>query len=144
MVVISMSGLLYSKIIGHLHQLDSIWGELQGRFRCHWGRKYFSSHFKWINQIDAKFSQVYYLMFMYRSTCFGRPHVHYHELNKCSSSLWFYRCNVVVAVLLVVVGSAAPTALLPPRSNGKNRGCYCSCWAHDDGREDGRNILIYT
>jgi hypothetical protein len=33
---------------------------------------------------------------------------------------------VAIAVLLVVVGPAArrrPTALLPPRSNGKTRGC---------------------
>jgi hypothetical protein len=41
---------------------------------------------------------------MYSSTCFGRPHAYHQELNNCSSSLWFYRWNVVVAVLLVVVG----------------------------------------
>jgi hypothetical protein len=41
---------------------------------------------------------------MYSSTCFGRPHAHYQELNNCSISLWFYRWNVVVAVLLGVVG----------------------------------------
>jgi hypothetical protein len=36
----------------------------------------------------------------------------------CSSSLWFYRWNVVIAGLLVVVGPARtrPTALLSPRS----------------------------
>jgi len=34
-------------------------------------------------------SQVYYLSFKYRSTCFGRPHAHHQELNNCSSSLWF-------------------------------------------------------
>jgi hypothetical protein len=33
--------------------------------------------------------------------------------NNCSSSLWFYRWNVVVAVLLVVVAPAGR------RSNGK-------------------------
>ena len=45
--------------------------------------------------------------------------------NNCSSSLWFYRWSVVVAV----VGPARPrpTALLPPRSSDKTRGCYCSC-----------------
>jgi hypothetical protein len=43
---------------------------------------------------------------MYNSTCFERPHAHHQELNNCSSSLWFYRWNVVVAVLLVVVGPA--------------------------------------
>jgi hypothetical protein len=40
----------------------------------------------------------------------------------------FYRWSVVVA-------------LLPPRYNGKTRGCYCSRWAPDDGREDARNTL---
>jgi len=29
--------------------------------------------------------------------------------NKCSSSLWFYRWSVVIAVLLVVVGPTGPT-----------------------------------
>ena len=35
----------------------------------------------------------------------GRPYAHHQELNNCSSSLWFYRWSVVVAVLLVVVGA---------------------------------------
>jgi hypothetical protein len=43
---------------------------------------------------------------MYSSTCFGSPHAHHQELNNYSSSLWFYRWSVVVAVLLVVVGPA--------------------------------------
>jgi len=34
-----------------------------------------------------------------------------------------------------------PTALLSPLSEGKTRGCSCSCWAPDDGREDARNML---
>jgi len=53
----------------------------------------------------------------------------------------------VVAVLLVVVGLVGqprPIALLPPSSNGKTRGCYCSCWAPDDGREDAGNMLSCT
>ena len=58
------------------------------------------------NQLDATISQVYYLTFTYSSTCFGGPHAHHQELNNCSSSLWFYRWSVVVAVLLVVVGPA--------------------------------------
>jgi hypothetical protein len=68
---------------------------------------------------------------MCSSTCFGRPHAHHQELNNCSRSLWFYRWSVVVTVLLVAVGPTGPTAtntaLLPPRSNGKTRGFYCSC-----------------
>jgi len=38
---------------------------------------------------------------MYGSTCFGRPHAHHQKLNNCSSSLWFYRWSVVVAVLVL-------------------------------------------
>jgi len=73
--------------------------------------------FKLTNQPDATTSQVYYLTFtlMYSSTCFGRPHVHYQELNNCSSSLWFYRWSVVVAVLLV------------GRPDHDQQHCYCSC-----------------
>jgi hypothetical protein len=41
---------------------------------------------------------------MYGSKCFGRHHANHQELNNCSSSLWFYRKSVMVAVLLVVVG----------------------------------------
>jgi hypothetical protein len=63
--------------------------------------------FKWTNQIDATISQVYYLTFMYSSTCFGRPYAHHQELNNCGSSLWFHRWSVVIAVLLVV--PAGPT-----------------------------------
>jgi len=76
----------------------------------------------------------------------GRPHAYHQELNNCSSSLWFYHWSMVIAVLLFVVGPARPrsTALKPPRSNGKNRGCYCSCWAPDDGCEDARNMFSCT
>jgi len=55
------------------------------------------------NQMQ-QFPKFIYLTFMYRLTCFGRPHAHHQELNSCSSSLRFYHWSVVVAVLLVVVG----------------------------------------
>jgi len=57
----------------------------------------------------ATISPVYYLTFIYGSACFGRPHAHHQELDSCSSSLWFYRWSVVIAVLLVAVGPAGPT-----------------------------------
>jgi len=90
-----------------------------------------------------QFFQFIILTFIYSSKCFGRPDAHHQELNNCSSSLWFYLRSVVIAVLLFVVGPARPrpTALLPPHSNGKTRGCYCSCLAPDDGRGDARNML---
>ena len=59
-----------------------------------------------INKLDATTSQVYYLRFMYSSTCFGSPHAHHQELNNSSSSFRFYRWSVLVAVVLVVVGPA--------------------------------------
>jgi hypothetical protein len=65
--------------------------------------------FQKINQLDATTSQVYYLTFMYSSTCFGHPHAHHQKLNNCSSSLWFYHWCMVIAVLLVVVGLAGLT-----------------------------------
>jgi len=54
------------------------------------------------------FLQFIILTFIYSSTCFGRPHSHHQELNNCSSSLCFYLRSVVVAVLLVVVGTVGP------------------------------------
>jgi hypothetical protein len=59
--------------------------------------------FKIYHQLDATISPVFHLTFIYGSTCFGRPHANHQELNNCSSSLWFYLRNVVIAVLLVVV-----------------------------------------
>ena len=41
------------------------------------------------HQLDATISPVFYLTFIYSSTCFGRPHAHRQKLNNCSSSLWF-------------------------------------------------------
>jgi hypothetical protein len=52
-----------------------------------------------------QFLQFIILAFIYSSPYFERPHAHHQELNNCSSSLWFYSRSVVIAVLLVVVGS---------------------------------------
>ena len=92
-----------------------------------------------------QFLKFYYLTFMYSSTCFRRTPAHHQELNNCSSSLWFYRWSVVVAVLLVVVGPdrPRPTSLLPPRSYGKSQAA-AAVVAPDDGCEDARNMLGCT
>jgi hypothetical protein len=62
--------------------------------------------------------------------------------NNCSSSLWFYRWSVVVAVLLVMVGPdrPRPTALLSPSSDGKAE-AVTAVAAPDDGHKDARNML---
>jgi len=48
--------------------------------------------------------------------------------NKCSSSLWFYRWSVVVA-------------LLSPSSDGKPEAATAFVVAPDDGHGDARNML---
>jgi len=62
--------------------------------------------------------------------------------NNCSSSLWFYRWNVVIAVMLVVVGPdhdqqhcyhRAPTV--------KPEAATAIVVAVNDGHEDARNML---
>jgi NADH:ubiquinone oxidoreductase subunit 4 (subunit M) len=62
-----------------------------------------------MNQPDAAISQVYYLSFMYSSTCFGRPHTHHQELQQLQQQPLVYRRILVIAVLLVVVGPAGLT-----------------------------------
>jgi len=66
--------------------------------------------------------------------------------NNCSSSLWFYRWSVVVAVLLVVVGPVI-------RPDHEQQHCYHHAprvkpeaatvvvVAPDDGCEDARNMF---
>jgi len=51
------------------------------------------------HQPDATIFQFTFLTFIYTSTCFGHSPAHHQELNDCSSSLWFYLCIVVIAVL---------------------------------------------
>jgi hypothetical protein len=45
--------------------------------------------FKQINQKDVKVSQVYYLTFMYDSTCFGRFPAHHQEHTTALSAFGF-------------------------------------------------------
>jgi hypothetical protein len=67
--------------------------------------------------------------------------------NNCSSSPWFYRWSLVIAVLLVVVGPAGrparsrPTALLSPSSDGKPEAATAVVVAPDDEHEDAQNML---
>jgi len=41
-------------------------------------------------------------------------------------------------------GPTTNTAWLSPRYEGKTRGCHCSHWAIDGGRENARNMLSCT
>jgi hypothetical protein len=81
---------------------------------------------------------------VYFQLMFGSSSRPSSELN-CSNSLLFYRWNRGCSSA-IGRGRAQPrrTALLAPRCKGKSRGCYSSCWALDDGREDARNMLSHT
>jgi len=45
------------------------------------------------------------------------------------------------AVFVVRPARPRTTAQLSPWYEGKTRGCHCSHWAPDDGRENARNVL---
>ena len=94
------------------------------------------------HQLDSTICPVYYpdvYLQLNMFLAFPRPSSGAHD---CSSSLWFYLRIVVTVVLFSWSGRPARTGKqLPPRSNGKPRGCHCSRWAPDDRREDARNML---
>jgi hypothetical protein len=55
-----------------------------------------------IHQQDATVSQVYYLMFMCGSTCFGHLPTH-HQEHTTALRVWFNHWRVAAGALLVVV-----------------------------------------
>jgi hypothetical protein len=75
------------------------------------------------NQISRCNSFISFLLDVYVSLSMFRasPRPSSGAYN-CINCLWFYRCSMVVAALLVVVARPQPTMLLSPRSNGKTRG----------------------
>jgi hypothetical protein len=67
--------------------------------------------------------------------------------NNCSSSLWFYRWSVVIAVLLVVVGSDHDLQHCYHHAHNvptvKPEAATAVVVAPDDGQEDARNMLSF-
>jgi hypothetical protein len=49
--------------------------------------------------------------------------------------------NCCIWLVIYLNCTTTNTARLSPRYEGKTRGCHCSHWAPDDGRENARNIL---
>ena len=52
-----------------------------------------------------------------------------------------YRGDSRAVFVVGPVGPTTNTERLSPRYEGKTRGCHCSHWAPDDGRENARNML---
>jgi len=79
----------------------------------------FNSGFKGLTN-HATVSQVHYLTFMFRSTCFRRLHAHHQELTTALTASGFNLERGVSSVVGRGLARPRPTTLLPP---GKNRGC---------------------
>ena len=92
------------------------------------------------HQPDATIFQFIILIFIYSSTRFGPSPAHHQELNDCSSILVLplYLGDSRAVFVVVPAGRTMITARLSPRYEGKTRGCYCSYWAPDDGRENAK------
>ena len=54
-----------------------------------------------------------------------------------------YRDDSRVVLVFGPAGPTTNTARLSQRCEGKTRGCHCSHWAPDDGRENARNMLSH-
>jgi hypothetical protein len=95
------------------------------------------------DQPDAIVFQFIILTFIYSSTCFGRFPAHNQELNDQWQPLVLpsYRGDSRAVFVIRPAGPTTNTARLSPRYEGKTRGCHCSHWAPDDGRENARNML---
>ena len=67
--------------------------------------------------------KIYYSMFMWSSTCFGRHTAHHQELKTALATSGFAYVKGCWTLRLLDADSRSarprPTALLPPRSNGK-------------------------
>ena len=93
----------------------------------------------WCNNFSVYYPDVCLQLNMFRA--FSRP---------SSGAQWLHWQLLVFpsyrgdSRAVFVVGPAGPitnTARLSPRYEGKTRGCHCSNWAPDDGRENAPDVL---
>ena len=93
----------------------------------------------WCNSFSVYYPDVCLQLNMFRA--YSRPSSGAQWLQWQPLVLPSYRGD---SRAVFVVGPAGPTtnrARLSPRYEGKTRGCHCSNWAPDDGRENARNML---
>jgi hypothetical protein len=91
------------------------------------------------NSFPVYYPDVYIQFNMFRA--FSRPSSRAQWLQWQPLVLPSYRDD---SRAVFVVGPAGPTtniARLSPRYEGKTRGCHCSHWSPDDGRDNARNML---
>jgi len=93
----------------------------------------------WCKNFSVYYPDVCLHVNMFRA--FSRPSSGAQWLQWQPVVLPSYRGNSRVWFVVGPAGPTTNTARLSPRYEGKTKGCHCSHWAPDDGRENARNML---
>ena len=100
----------------------------------------FSKHLNLLSRLKTQGLNLllsYALTFWHRSFTFNSN----KSPNWCNSFLVYYPDVCLQLNVFRPAGPTTNTARLSPRYEGKTRGCHCSHWAPDDGRENARIML---
>jgi hypothetical protein len=93
----------------------------------------------WCNNFSVYYPDVCLQLSMLRA--FSRPSSGAQWLQWQPLVLSLYRGDSRAVFMIRPAGPTTNTTRLSPRYEDKTRGCHCSHWAPDDGRENARNIL---
>ena len=93
----------------------------------------------WCNSFSVYYPDVCLQLNMFRA--FSRPSSGAQWLQWQPLVLPSYRGDSHAVFVVGPAGPTTNTARQSPRYEGETRGCHCSHWAPDDGRESGRNML---
>jgi hypothetical protein len=95
----------------------------------------------WCNSFSVYYPDVYLQLNMFRA--FSLPLSGAQWLQWQPLILPAYRGDSRAVFVVGPAGPTTNTAQISPRYEGKIRGCHCSHWAPDNGRENARNLLSY-
>ena len=93
----------------------------------------------WCNNVSVYYTDVCLQLKMFRA--FSCPPSGAQWLQWQPLVLPSYRDDSRAVFVVGPAGPTTNTARLTPRYEVKTRGCHCSHWAPDGGRENARNIL---
>jgi hypothetical protein len=95
----------------------------------------------WCNSSSVYYPDVCFQLNMFR--VFSRPPSGAQLLQWQPLVLPSYRGDSRAVFMVGPAGPTTNTARLSPRYEGKTRGCHCSHWAPDGGRENAWNMLSW-
>ena len=93
----------------------------------------------WCKNFSVYYPNICLQLNMFRA--FSRPSSGAQWLQWQPLVLPSYRGDSRAVFVVGPAGRTTNTARLSPRYEGKTRGCHCSHWAPDDGRENALNLL---